>query len=243
MNSLVIWFMIIAGALAVMALLTLLLLRMLRWWTDLRTAAWQADLMARHMDEVQNIYRQMRGWRHDYHNHIQTMKALLELDRHEELAGYLEQLDSDLTRVDTVLKTGNVKMDAILNSKLSLITAKGIAMNAKAKVPEKLPVADTDLCVILGNLLDNALESCLRVEDPQLRFLRVYISARPAHLYISITNATQDTTRRIGSLRSNKGKEHGFGLIRIDTIVARCGGTVNRQNEPGVFVTEVLLPL
>src|SRR5450830_296641 len=112
MNSSMIWFVLIAGALAVMALLGLLSLRVIRWWTDLRTAAWEADLMARHIDEVQNIYRQMRGWRHDYHNHIQTMKALLELDRREELAGYLEQLDSDLTRVDTVLKTGNVKMDA-----------------------------------------------------------------------------------------------------------------------------------
>lgn len=237
------WAAVALCALVALAALAVLVRRALRRWSDRRAAAWQNDLLARHYDEVQNIYRQMRGWRHDYHNHIQTMKALLELGQQKELAGYLTQLEGDLNRVDTVLKTGNVRLDAILNSKLSLIAVRGIPTNASAHVPEALPFADTDLCVILGNLLDNALEACLRVEDPTLRFLRVYIGAKPAHLYISVANATAEKARRLGPLRSMKGEGHGFGLLRVDTIVRRCGGTVNRQNEPGVFVTEVLLPL
>ena len=237
------WAAVTLGALALAAALAVLLRRALRRWSDRRSATWQNDLLARHMDEVQNIYRQMRGWRHDYHNHIQTMKAHVELGQIQELAGYLTQLEGDLTRVDTVLKTGNVRVDAILNSKLSLIAAQGIPINVKAHVPEAMPIADTDLCVILGNLLDNAMESCLRAQDPQQRFLRVYIGARPAHLYISIANATAEGTRRASPWRSHKGGGHGFGLARIDTLVARYHGLVNRQNEPGVFVTEVLLPL
>ena len=54
---------------------------------DRRIAAWQSDLIQRHIDEVQNIYRTMRGWRHDYHGHIQTMLALA--DRPEEIRAYV----------------------------------------------------------------------------------------------------------------------------------------------------------
>ena len=65
--------------------------------------------------------------------------------------------------------------DAILNSKLSLAGARKIAVNAKARVPEHMAVSDVNLCSILGNLLDNAIESCMRIEEPEKRFLRVYI--------------------------------------------------------------------
>ncbi len=87
---------------------------------DRRIAAYQNDLITKHCDEVDNIYRQMRGGRHDYHNHIQAMLAMTEDP--EQIRNYLWKLNDDLTTVDTVLKTGNVMVDAILNSKLSLIS-------------------------------------------------------------------------------------------------------------------------
>lgn len=97
---------------------------------DRRIAEYQNDLIKKHCDEVQNIYKTMRGWRHDYHNHIQTLLALS--DDKEKTREYLLDLNADLTSVDTVIKTGNVMVDAILNSKLSLLKSRGIDINAKA---------------------------------------------------------------------------------------------------------------
>ena len=210
---------------------------------DRRVAAYQNDLITRHCDEVENMYRQMRGWRHDYHNHIQAMLALT--DNPEQLRRYLWILNDDLTTVDTVLKTGNVMVDAILNSKLSLIKSKQIAVNAKAAVPKELKISEVDLCVIIGNLLDNAMEACLRQAEGENRFIRVYIGVLKQQLYISVTNSTGGDTRKSGrSYLSAKGSDgHGFGLQRIDRIAEKYNGFVNRQNEPEVFATEVLLPL
>lgn len=210
---------------------------------DRRVAAYQNDLITRHCDEVENMYRQMRGWRHDYHNHIQAMLALT--DNPEQLRRYLWTLNDDLTTVDTVLKTGNVMVDAILNSKLSLIKSKQIAVNAKAAVPKELKISEVDLCVIIGNLLDNAMEACLRQAEGENRFIRVYIGVLKQQLYISVTNSTGGDTRKSGrSYLSAKGSDgHGFGLQRIDRIAEKYNGFVNRQNEPEVFATEVLLPL
>ena len=72
------------------------------------------------------MYRRMRGWRHDYHNHMQVLKAHLGLGQYAEAQEYLKRLEEDLAGVDTVLKTGNVMVDAILNSKLTLIRERGI---------------------------------------------------------------------------------------------------------------------
>ena len=108
---------------------------------DRRIAAYQNDLITKHCDEVNHIYRTMRGWRHDYHNHIQAMLAMT--DNPEDLRKYLWMLNNDLTTVDTVLKTGNVMVDAILNSKLSLIKSKNIAVNAKATVPTELRISES----------------------------------------------------------------------------------------------------
>jgi len=212
---------------------------------DKRIAAFQSDLMGKHIAEVENIYRQMRGWRHDYHNHIQTVKAHLQLGQYAEIGAYLDKLDTDLTSVDTVLKTGNVMVDAILNSKISVAATKRINIDATAFVPKNLAVSEIDLCVVIGNLLDNATEACVRLPDETGRFIRIYIDVLKDQLYISISNAAGGNVRKVGgAFLSTKEKEgHGFGLLRVDKIVEKYGGFVNRQSEEGVFATEVMLPL
>lgn len=204
-----------------------------------RVAAYQDDLIEKHFEEVQSIYDKMRGWRHDYHNHIRALLALVGDD--ERTRDYLWKLNKDLTEVDTVVKTGNVTVDAILNSKLTLIKSKAIPVDAVAKVPDDLKISEIDLCAIIGNLLDNAIEAVLPL-PPEARFIRIYIGMLKSQLYISVTNSTASEPRKIGEKYvSTKGEGRGVGLMRVDSIAKRNGGTVNRQNESGVFATEVLL--
>lgn len=212
---------------------------------DKRIAVYQNDLVKKHCDEVQNIYKQMRGWRHDYHNHIQTMKALNVLGKSKEINEYLGKLDKDLTSVDTVLKTGNVMVDAILNSKISLVKSNKISIKAKATVPNGLLISEIDLCVIIGNILDNALEACQKISDVRKRFIRIYIGIYKKSFYISVQNSSGGEVKKIGRayLSTKDSPSHGFGLIRIEKIVARYDGYVNCQNEEGVFVTEIMMPI
>lgn len=121
--------------------------------------SYQHELIETHYREVDNMYRQIRGWRHDYRNHIQTMKAYAATENWEAIKNYLDLLDEDLTTVDTVIKTGNPMTDAILNSKISLAKSKGIAVVADAHIPVKLKSSEIDLCCIIGNLFDNCHRS------------------------------------------------------------------------------------
>lgn len=209
-----------------------------------KISRFQNDLVDRHYDEVEVMYRKMRGWRHDYHNHIQVLKAYLKLGQYGEAEGYLDCLDTDLTKVDTVLKTGNVVVDAILNSKLSLMREKQIRVDATAIVPQEIPLSGVDLAVMIGNLLDNAMEACAGIERMEDRFIRIYIDVLKKQLYVSVTNAAVGKKRMLnGRFQSDKESGHGFGMLRVDSIVSKYHGMINRQTEEGVFATEITLPL
>lgn len=210
---------------------------------DRQIASYQQELVETHYREVDNMYRQIRGWRHDYRNHIQTMKAYAAAEDWEAIRRYLDLLDQDLTTVDTVIKTGNPMADAILNSKISLARSKSIQVVADASIPVKLKSSEIDLCCILGNLFDNAIEASLQLPEER-RLIRVYMDMKNTQLYISFTNFTAGKKlSKVGKLfRTTKGEGHGFGLVRIDAIVERLGGYISRNSEDGAFTTEILLP-
>lgn len=210
---------------------------------DKQIASYQQELIETHYREVDNMYRQIRGWRHDYRNHIRTMKAYAAAKDWEAITHYLDLLDEDLQTVDTVIKTGNPMTDAILNSKISLAKAKNIEVVADAHIPVRLKSSEIDLCCIIGNLFDNAIEASEKLPEGQ-RVIRVYMDMRGTQLYISFTNFTAGKKlKKEGKLfRSTKGAGHGLGLVRIDAIVERLDGYISRNSEDGAFTTEILLP-
>jgi len=197
-----------------------------------RISAYFNETTMRHSNEVENIYMQMRGWKHDYHNHIQVLKAHLSLGEVGKIEDYLDGLEGDLDEVDSIFRTGNVMIDAILTAKLSLAKAKRIEVNAKAIVPPVLPITPIDMCIVVGNLLDNAIEACELLDERA--FIRVYLGVHKEMFYISVQNSD-------GGIK--KKRSTGQGLIRIDKIAEKYGGNVNRQREQGVYATEIMLPI
>ena len=142
--------------------------------TDKKIAEYQKELINTHYQEVENMYKKMRMWRHDYRNHIQLLKALADKGDYGRLREYLDELDTDLRTVDTVIKTGNPMADAILNSKISLANSKDISVQADAHIPVRLSTSELDLCCILGNLFDNAIDAVLPL-PPDERIIRIYM--------------------------------------------------------------------
>ena len=210
---------------------------------DKRIAAYQRELIETHYREVENMYRQIRGWRHDYRNNIQMMKVLAANGDMDALKAYLDELDTDLNTVDTVVKTGNPMADAILNSKISLARSRNIPTQVDAHIPVKLKMSELDLCCIIGNLFDNAMEASMALPEEK-RMIRVYMDMKGTQLYISFTNFTAaKKLDKVGKgYKTSKGEGHGFGLVRIDDIVSRYDGYLSRNSEDGAFTTEILIP-
>jgi sensor histidine kinase regulating citrate/malate metabolism len=198
-------------------------------------------MMEKQANEVEQTYKSIRAFRHDYHNHIQKLKAHLELEQYDAASEYLKSMDKDITKTSAFTETGNVHIDAILNSKISLAKSNNIDINYKAKVPKDIPLSETDLCTLMGNLIDNAIESAM-ISDK--KFIRIYIGKFKDQLYISISNSTNNTVKlNNDNLLTRKKGNHGYGIKSIEVIIYKYQGYLNRKNEPGVFVTEVTFPM
>ena len=87
--------------------------------TYLKLVDYQTEQSEKHLNEVRSIHKEMRGYKHDFHHHLQTLKGQLEAGEIERALAYIEQLDTQLMQVDTLLKTGNVSLDAILSAKIA----------------------------------------------------------------------------------------------------------------------------
>ena len=211
---------------------------------DKQIEKYQRDLIDTHYQEIETMYTKMRGWRHNYRNHIQVMKALAEKGGIEAIKDYLNKLDEDLTTIDLVVKTGNTMADAILNSKISLAKSKGIKVKVDAHIPIKLKMSELDLCVILGNLFDNAIEANLPSPEDE-RLIRVYMDMKNTQLYISFTNFTASgkLAKEANLFKTTKGDGHGFGLVSIDSIIEKLDGYISRNSEDGAFSSEFLIPV
>ena len=202
---------------------------------------YQAGQSERHLREVRGIYMEMRGYKHDFHHHLQTLRGQLEAGETERALAYIEQLDRRLIKMDTLIKTGNISLDAILSAKLSQAKAEHIAVNVKACVPDRLTITDAELSILVGNLLDNAIEACRAVRGE--RFIRIYMSIKGKMLYFSMLNSSGTKKNKTGSLfSSHKDGFHGLGLRRAESILEKHGGWCKYNSEDGAFTSEFLVP-
>lgn len=209
--------------------------------TYLKLVEYQTEQSEKHLNEVRSIHKEMRGYKHDYHHHLQTLKGQLEAGEIDRALAYIEQLDNQLMNVDSLLKTGNVSLDAILSAKIAQAKAENIAVTVKASVPDALTISDLELSIIMGNLLDNAIEACRTVTEE--RFIRIFISMKGKMLYFSMLNAAGAKRKKTGSLfATHKDGVHGFGLRRAEAILEEHGGWIKYNSEDGAFTSEFLVP-
>ena len=166
--------------------------------TYLKLVEMQEEQARRHLDEVRSIHSEMRGYKHDFHHHLQALKGQLEAGEVERAIAYITELDRSLQSVDTLLKTGNVTVDAILSAKLAQARADGIAVTVDVNLPDRLTFSDLELSIVIGNLLDNAIEACREAQGE--KFIRLSMRIKGKMLYFYLLNAAGSRKTKIGSL-------------------------------------------
>ena len=210
--------------------------------TFLKLVDYQTEQSRQHLAEVRSIYTEMRGYKHDFHTHLQVLRSQVEAGNTSRVLEYIDELDHRLMHVDTLIKTGNVTADAILSAKLAQAKAGKIPCTVTAVIPEEMAVTDVELGILLGNLLDNAIEACETVPEEE-RFLRLYCKIKGTMLYFSMLNAAGSKQQKQGTLfGTRKTGLHGFGLKRAEDIIKSHGGWVKYNSEDGAFSTEFLVP-
>ncbi len=191
----------------------------------------------------------LRCIRHDLRNQYAYMQILLEEQRYEELGAYFHQVARNLPTPLKLVDCGNQVMNTILNVEFGKARQEQIEVVHQLVIPPRLPFAEKDLCAIVANLMDNAIEECRRIRTEGQEKTVIYLDIYPqkSYLFLQCRNlTTRQSLKRMGwGLQSTKGDEklHGYGTKIVARTAEKYNGMAEFSIKDGFFVAKVLLDM
>ena len=202
----------------------------------------QLEIYDRQIHEKQKVMDEVRKTKHDMKNNMIYLQNLLKANP-EEAEKYLEKFIGKTTKkTDEFSKSGNFSIDSMLNYKNMIAKSKGLSLILEEQIPINLPYENSDLCVILGNLLDNAIEAAENSENKEIDVRIVYVKNK---LKITVKNyytgkIKKDTGGNFISTKSDT-KNHGIGLQSVTRIVDAYGGVMEVRTDHSVFQVDIII--
>ena len=191
--------------------------------------------------ELREYMEQTRRLRHDFRQHLHVISGLTEAGQLDELKHYLSQYESELSEARPTL-CANPEVDALAGHYDHEARQKGVPIEWKLELPVLLPMSEADLCMILGNLLENALEASLRTA-PGRRQIEITACVHADRiLLIEVKNAFDgEVNEKNGVFRSSKRRENWIGIQSVTHIAEKTGGTSTFTHQNGTFTAKVML--
>lgn len=204
----------------------------------------EISLCVKQATEREEAYRQTRILRHDLKGRLVALRALLEAGQTEATKKEIERMleENNLNR-HGIAETGNLALDALVNYKYTAAYTDGIRMTCRLDAPAELFVEGPDLCIILENLLSNALEAVRLLSDEKDKWINLTVQLLKGVLLIIVENpySGELVMDSRGNLRSSKTGEHGIGLLSVKRTTEKYAGEVSICHEGGIFKVSVML--
>lgn len=203
-------------------------------------AIYESELRA-NMEQDRNV----QALRHDMKHHIREIYSLADKNTDTDIIRYLDKMSDSMDNIEKVASTGNSVFDGILNYYAQKIKQEmnNVNFSVTLKIPTDLEISSFDMNVILGNLLDNAMENVSGGAGQELQIEAVleYIEGL---LRIEVVNTFAGNVNKDGErFISHKGQGHGFGLFNVKKITEKYSGYMMTEHESNRFKVVVLLYL
>ncbi len=193
----------------------------------------QVELQINHYKELEKMEAEMRRFRHDYTNHLRSVLSLIQMKEYTDAEEYIEKIQNKAYSSGTVMfYTGNKLADAILADKSAALDE-----NCQIEYSGIMPasIENVDLCIILSNALDNAVEACRELDLPCT--ISMTAGEQQGYFVMSLKNPTArtDSFYDIPPTTKSKKEQHGMGLYNIESTVKKYDGQMKIKCENGMF--------
>ena len=193
------------------------------------------------VEMMQENMASTRVLRHDMKNKLYTLHVMAQNKEYERLMTSLEELTDASMNLDEYSHSGNTTIDSIINYKLKDAKQEGISVSVDILVPMDIEVPTFDMAIILGNLLDNAIEAVAYVEE---RWIDIKMKYSKGQLLLEISNSYDGIINRDDKgivTRKEDKKNHGVGIKSVEEVLKKYDGILRIKDESGVFTAEVLM--
>lgn len=218
-----------------------------RMQADAQTLALKNELTADSYRAAEEKLRENAAMRHEWKNQIAALHLLQQQGDLAALDGYLEELDSRLDHLAPQQYTEHFTINTILQNAAARSETLGVAFHAAAPVPADLSINESDLCTLLLNLLDNAIEAASQVPPPGERRIDCTIKVKQGYLAVKCENAYAGelSLNEEGKLQTTKADRdrHGFGLAQMHAIAKKCGSVLDITYTDDRFTVQTALKL
>lgn len=198
----------------------------------------QVQNQLKHYMKMDKINTEIRQFRHDYTNHISCLLGIIKAQRYEEAEKYIINMSGRLPAENMIFKTGNYIADAILTDKQEE-AGENITIQFEGCIISE--INSTDLCIILSNALDNAIEACVNI--PGEKIISVYGNYQQGYFVLIIKNPTVNTltdTEKLPATSKEDNIHHGFGLSNIKYTVQKYNGKLDISVKDGIFILNII---
>lgn len=197
----------------------------------------QLTLQKNYYLDILERQEETRSLWHDIKKYMASMEALVDSKNKEEAQQCLDSIQSAFSEIANTVDTGNKLIDSILTYGVKKAEEFAVTIRPEIWVDSKIDFPATDLFVIIGNTLDNAIEACCQIEDEATRIISVGLHQKNHLLLYEISNPYN------GKKTQKPGKIHGYGLKNVEACVERNDGLMSISKENGIFAVSIQLNL
>ena len=191
----------------------------------------QEHSLNQYVEEAKARYDETKSFRHDIRNHIAVVKNLLQSGKLEEAVSYMEDMDDMAEKMSFPCSTNNPVVDILVGNKLGIAKSMGIDVDCSLLLPYPCGLRDIDICIVLSNALDNAIQAVKSLDAGTEKYIRVSGRIQGDFLMMEIEN----------SFHGKRAFKKGTGLLNINAVAEKYGGAMSIETQENVFVLHVLL--
>lgn len=199
----------------------------------------QIKSQSKHLDEILVMQSQLKSFKHDMENHWIALKGYFENEDYASGIKYIREINNSLENVNTI-DTGNIALDAIISTKKAIAIGKDIKFDSTVQVPEKLPIEAIDICVILGNALDNAIEACEKIRE-QEKHIKLSVIYEEDDILCKISNSISKGKKLSLKTTKTDKENHGFGLENIKQALSKYNHVMKIDQTDNEFVLSFII--
>lgn len=201
----------------------------------------QIDATAMQLEDYKNSQKQAAIYRHDLRHHLHYLSTCIAEKHTDEAQAYITKINSEVEAAQVVKYCENTTVNLVLSAYVAQAKNSDIVIEVHAVVPMSISMHSTDICVILGNGIENAIRACGKIENVSSRKISVSCKHENKKLMIEICNTFIGEIRFEGDRPVSTEENHSFGVKSIVAAAQKYQGLYSFTAENGIFAMRVIL--